>query len=238
MRNLVLLLIGLMWSSTVFGGASRLFDNASSEYLDNGTAAVFDFPFTFAGWVKSDDNSGRKVLVSQAIVASASGAILLELNGTTPRYILESDDALEFIILSSSVDPVRDQWVHIAGVSQATNSHFIYVDGIQRGTTGDTCPICSCDRTDIGAFSPATVATHFMSGNLAHIAIWSDALDPGEIQSLAAGISPLKIRPDKLERYIPIWGDTDPELDYSGNNQNFNLNNTPAGSEDGPPIYF
>lgn len=73
-----------------------------------------------------------------------------------------------------------------------------------------------------------------MSGDVAHVALWNVALTDDEVASLAAGVSPLRMRRDALIAYWPVGGQS-PEPDVVGG---FDLvvTNGPVQSEE-PPIH-
>ena len=52
-------------------------------------------------------------------------------------------------------------------------------------------------------------------GDLGHNAVWGVGLPPGEVASLAVGVSPLRMRRDDLLFYPPLNGQS-PELDVVG----------------------
>ena len=49
-------------------------------------------------------------------------------------------------------------------------------------------------------------AKFYVNGQLRHVAMWSEALTVGEVETLALGASPLQVRPDALESYYPLVG--------------------------------
>lgn len=73
----------------------------------------------------------------------------------------------------------------------------------------------------------------FFNGRIAEAGIWDVVLTTGEIAQLAAGCSPLLIRPSALVSYVPISGAADPELDWMGGG-GFTLSGTAAKAA-GPP---
>jgi hypothetical protein len=75
---------------------------------------------------------------------------------------------------------------------------------------------------------------HF-SGDIAEAAIWAAALTAEEFAALAAGTSPLSIRPDALVNYYPIIGRHSPEIDLVGGN---NLTVNGAAARDHPRMFY
>jgi hypothetical protein len=54
-------------------------------------------------------------------------------------------------------------------------------------------------------------------GRLAEFAVWDVLLADGEVRALSRGVSPLRIRPQSLAGYWPLYGASSPEPDFTGN---------------------
>lgn len=80
-------------------------------------------------------------------------------------------------------------------------------------------------------------------GRVAEFGIWNDILNSSELKSLAAGVSPSRVRRSKLVGYFPLYGASGVtiEPDQSGNLDNGTLTGTtivpqcPCGSPAGNP---
>jgi hypothetical protein len=74
---------------------------------------------------------------------------------------------------------------------------------------------------------------------LAEFGIWSVVLVDSEVRMLAAGVSPLRVRPDALLHYWPIYGIGSPEPDFRGG-INLDLTSAPPQTDHAPvaPIFF
>jgi hypothetical protein len=59
------------------------------------------------------------------------------------------------------------------------------------------------DRISIGRLGRLNPAA-YMDGLLAEVAIWNAALSDEEVASLAAGFSPLLVKPENLVVYVPL----------------------------------
>lgn len=73
-----------------------------------------------------------------------------------------------------------------------------------------------------------------MSGRIGHCAIWNASLSDQEIETLAQGVSPLRVRRDALVAYWPVNGQS-PEIDIVGG-INLTVNGTTVAEE--PPIPY
>ena len=126
-------------------------------------------------------------------------------------------------------------WHHIAGTYDGANIK-IYVDGVERNSLAVTGNINSTTvpvRIGMGSGTPGAGEEPF-DGLIGHCAIWDAGLSANGVQSLASGVSPLRIRRDNLLFYAPLNGQ-DPELDVVGG---LSLTvNGPTQSEE-PPKQF
>ena len=114
-------------------------------------------------------------------------------------------------------------------------------DWSSRGTSATTVStnFSVVDGSSIGAISLGAY-TWFCNGQLAHVTIaegveWTQ----GEVEEAAAGADPSLMR--GVSHYWPIWGGASPETDRPGNGYSalsMTLNNAPAESDQGPPVYI
>jgi len=112
-------------------------------------------------------------------------------------------------------------WGHAAAVFVSTTSRFAYLNGVA-GTENTTSriPVTTPDTTNIGAriLRDATVNIPAIESLIAEAAIWNVVLTAAELLQLAAGYSPLFVRPASLVAYYPlIRGDASGDCpDYVG----------------------
>ena len=76
------------------------------------------------------------------------------------------------------------------------------------------------------------VSDYYFSGRIAEVALWSTILTVGEMEALAAGTSPLSIRPSNLAFYAPLIGNTTDVI--SG--QTLSASGSPTADPDHPPV--
>lgn len=179
---------------------ARLFVRGSSEYLEYASAIVAAPPFTMAAWAYIDDVTVNSTLVS---VSDSSGSQFhdIRIQGGDANDLAKvfSYDGGVGIAVSSSGASVNT-WHHIFGVWAATNSRAVLLDGGNKGT--DSANISpSVDVTDVGCLYWAGAPTNYTSGHIAEAAIWNAALTDANAAELAAGFSPLCVRPDALVAY-------------------------------------
>ncbi len=192
---------------------ARLFDDALSQYLEYAGAVVSDYPFSLACWYRSDSLTAFQAMIGIAGSAGSAGRQGLHLwghvGGDPVVMYNETERAQSTIAYTANV------WQHACGVAAASNSRAVYLNGGSKGTDTNVQTIGSLNRTAIGR-SPDSTPSGYMSGELAELAIWGATLTDEEDVILAAGYSPLFVRPQSLVAYWPLIGRLSPEIDLVG----------------------
>jgi hypothetical protein len=96
--------------------------------------------------------------------------------------------------------PGTNQWFNALGVFASTTSRTAYADT----TAGTPSTISRSITTEISIRIGARSVGNFFTGQLAEFAIWNAALTADEINSLAQGFKPTRIRPQSLLYYVPL----------------------------------
>jgi hypothetical protein len=190
---------------------ARLFDSGDSEYLHYAGAVVASPPVSMAAWFRADNVTAYGALVSLAN-DGAAGFLALYLGGPLagdPVMAWHQSTAPANETAKTSAGYSADTWHHGLAVFTSLSSRTAYLDGGNAGTGVD--PLGddgSPDFTDIGRRGVGAVQ-HYMSGRIAEAAIWNAALVAAEAQILAAGYSPLLVRPQNLVAHWPLVRDED-----------------------------
>jgi hypothetical protein len=101
-------------------------------------------------------------------------------------------------------------------VFASTTDRRIYLNGANKGTNATNIAAPIVTNTAIGAYKYTTIYYDDFDGYLAEAAMWIVALTDDDAVVLAAGYSPLLVRPEALAAYWPIIGRTNPEIDLVG----------------------
>jgi len=197
---------------------ARLFDDASDQYLYNGTQ-VTGMPFTMACWFNSND-----ITINQSLMTMSSEddsgwhGLWLSLAGAqVGDYIQAAAYAGAGVKLAkTSTGYSADTWHHACGIFASATDRRAYIDGGSKGTNTDSCTPLSINNTVIGTTYYFTGAINEseapFSGAIAGAAIWNVALTDAEVASLATGVSPRSVRPESLVFYAPLWRDEDEDF--------------------------
>ena len=218
---------------------ARDFTAASSQYLKH-SVAIVSHPFTVSGWFYANDADNAYSLWSMGDEGGAN-TYGLQLEGSAAgdkvnfwAYATQSDYKQAYT--TSGFSAVT--WHHACGVLDSSRNLAVYLDGGNKGTNTPTTGVpSSLDNTVIGALvyvnpSPAQC----FDGYLAEVACWSAVLTDAEVAILAAGYSPLFVRPQSLVAYWPLIGRTSPEIDIVGG-YNMTLTNAPTVAAQPRNIY-
>jgi hypothetical protein len=100
-----------------------------------------------------------------------------------------------------------DTLYHLCGVKASDTSHSIFRDGGGKVTSATNAAGGNKSRIALGAYWASSVASNFLTGQIAMAAFWQTNLDDAEVASLAKGFSPRRVRPQQLVFYAPMVRD-------------------------------
>lgn len=189
---------------------SRSFDGSGDRLVYTGVV-VDTPPFTMATWFKRGAISSTQYLLNTCTQGSTNHSHRLVFNSANLLTASSTDTATS----ASSGHTITDtaSWHHAAGVWASATSRQCYLDGTADTVNTTSRTPSGIDRFKVGAGgSEAQV----FNGLIAHSAVWGVALTADEIASLAAGLSPLLIRPASLVAYWPYLGRDSTEIDIIG----------------------
>lgn len=215
--------------------------NGSSHYLSRNAALATTVPFTFACWINPDATSDE-VVFSLGISSDTSEYSSLMIRNADAKLLAASIDAGSASTASNvSTNAVSTGvWSHVGGVWTNFNNGAgtgirAYLNGAVGSSVGvqNATPEGTYNQTAVGALW-RTTASGFFDGRIADAAFWNVGLTADEMASLAAGASPLSIRPQSLVAYWPLLARATDEEDWVGGNTL--TNNSAAASDEYPPL--
>lgn len=187
-----------------------LFDDASTEGFQYTSGSMpTDFPFTFSGWSRPDDaaNTGNIVSIGDSSVSDNYTNCVLHASNFLRNFLSVGGSGGSTDTLNSWT---VNQWNHACATFERPISD-VDVNNTLNGNTGSAG---SASYADLGTLSVDsiwagrlfdTTPGNYMSGYLAEVAVWDVVLTADEKAALAAGFSPLFIRPASLVFYAPLW---------------------------------
>lgn len=192
---------------------ARKFASGSSQYLDASSAPVSGAPLTISCWFNADNATAQHGLLGvgsngtqDCIVLTAYGNAA----GDPVRFYIADTGAGHDATTTTGFS--AGTWHHACGVMVADDDWYVLIDGGSKGTEVTSKTPGTIDRTDIGAIEYNGAMNWYASAAVAEAAIWNAALDDDEVAALAAGMSPLLVRPQSLVFYCPLIRDDDEDL--------------------------
>lgn len=212
---------------------ARAFASASSQYLARASAILTAAPLTIAGWFNPTDTTAR-YLAGLFNNASGSNRIgLLWSGGTDSKLYAQIQASGVLTNVATTVTASTGAWHHVGLVKSGAAAHALYLDGGNKVTDATSSTPTGLDATEFGTLNNGGSRSNYFNGLEAEWGVWNVALSDLEFMILAAGISPLLVRPDALVFYAPLMGAYSPEIDLIGHRD---LTVTGATAAVHPPI--
>lgn len=210
------------------------FDGSDDSLTHSGaifSGAATDYTFTLVAWVRPDDQHEGTIMGADdgssdnerfSIFSRSNGRFALRRKS---GYIQTPD---------KDYDDSNTTWFHIAG-GFSYSGRALYVNGTQE--VSQTSNI-SLDPTGATTFYIGRDrAGKYWDGAIAEAAAYSVALADKDIASLAAGFSPLLVRPEKLIGYWPLGGGYFPATVNPIGSTSLSVNSSPS-AEAHPRIIY
>lgn len=184
---------------------SREFDGGS-QYIEVASAVLSGVPITMACWFNSDSIAAIQTLMMISDHDATTIYFSLELDGVEAgdpiRCLTRNVAALGFV--RSTTGYSADTWHHACAVFTAVDNRDIYLDGGSNASNATSVTPVNLSHTILGVSHTNSAFNQHMNGEIAEAAIWNTALTVEEVAILAAGYSPLLVRPESLVLYMPL----------------------------------
>lgn len=206
--------------------------NGTSSGLARTSNVITAFPFSIAMWFNPDTLSGSDKWLFSAHdhpgTSLAVGCALKSSESWKPTLYLFDGGYKEAF---ATAGPSTGAWQHAGFVATSSTSYSAYYNGGSKATatTAVSMTLSNMNRTALGKQSFA--AGGYFDGKMAHVAVWNAALADAEIEVLAAGLLPTRVRPASLVAYWSLSGKDDPEIDIVGRND-LTITSTAASNEE------
>lgn len=215
--------------------AARFFDG-TNDYLSLASNANFEgfTAYTLTAWVyrTGTPSSDHARIISKAN-GSGSDDYHLGINADNDISArVRTDSGTTTVSGGVSAGIALNTWDHCLCLWDGTTIRT-YVNANEKKNDTNTGTILNTSEA-LGVGGHVASTTRRLEGRVADAAIYAVALNTDEISMLAAGISPLRVRPSDLRGYWPIYGNSDPEPDFSGGGHNLTLNSAPPQADHAP----
>lgn len=186
--------------------------NGSTGTLSKAVAVASSLPVTIAGWYNTDTTASSQTIASIG-TNGGTARYHLAISSSGPNILAQATNTAGSNGNASAGTPTTGTWQHAAAVFATTTSRTAYFNGVAGTPNTTSVTVSGADETRIAARYNSGSLGLFFDGRLAYVAIWNADLTAAEIAMLAAGVSPLLIRPASLVSYCPIFGAVSPESD-------------------------
>jgi len=189
-------------------------DFVATSWLIYNSPLASSYPVSFACWF-NEDNVGNGSLIAMANNATNNNYIMLVY--VLGSYVGAQMSATTDGVAQSTSAPTANTWQHAVATFTSQTSRAVYLNGGNKGTNATDIGGFSfgMDNTTLGMLRRQTPVNQY-DGEIAEAAIWSATLTDDEATILAAGYSPLLVRPESLVAYWPLMGKSFPEIDIVG----------------------
>jgi len=211
----------------------RLFDDASTEFMEKDVAPVTAAPFSMLCWVRSDAASTLQGLMFLGDKDTVNDHWYLSLHSNS-RARLTASGGGSPNRAQSSTNWTANTWHHITGYEESTTSRAVFVDAGGKGTNTASEVVENSDRISIGRLGDST-PSNYMSGDIADALLLNVVPTDAEVTSIFGGFLPRRIRPKNVKGYWPIHGMNSPETDWSFEGNDLTLSGTVKSTGEAPP---
>ena len=213
---------------------AREFTASSSEYLAVSSTPVTAWPITFGCWWRPANTSTQSEYFYLGNIGSGGNWLALGSRSDgadfRARYRIAPPGGGNYYAWGGIL--AANTWYHTVARITASNDHDIFTDGSKvDGSIDQAVPTLA--GIGFGSLRDNT-PSNYSDGAVAEAFIYDVALTDVEISALAAGYSPLFIRPQSLQAYWPLIRDED--QDRLGG-YDLTAYNTPTILEHPPVIY-
>jgi len=180
--------------------------NGSNEALLVGSGAgvpITAVPLTMACWINPDALAGSMGVMSLARNNNSAlnyFELAVSSDGTVRALTKEASTSGEAV---SAAGLSINNWHHIGMVTASSTSRYAYLNGVPGSHEETDKTPASISNAAIGSRMDSGPSRYF-NGQIAECGWWNAALTTAEMAALAAGVSPLMIRPASLVAYHPL----------------------------------
>ena len=212
-----------------------LFFDGVDDFLQRDSTPVTAAPFTASLWFRADSigKSGTALFIGDKDVADEQYRLQIAgaVAGDPVRWRIRNSAGT--LTIATTTGYSANIWHHACAVEASATDHRVFIDGGSKATSTTSKTVAGSDRLTVGRNGDSTPDGEY-DGRVCELAIWNVALTDEEVKALAGGVSPLRIRPDNLVFYAPIFGVGSPEPDYSGGGRHLTLNSVPTQQDHAP----
>lgn len=193
---------------------SRNFEYSSAQYLNSTNYPVYQFPLSISAWFKAEaPGLWTNLHITGMRNVTNEWVALFVREETSNRYAAFSWNVSGGSgSCQTSEFWTPGQWHHLCGVCRASADRSVWLDFQTEATNTTAVGDMTSPPTNhsIGSQSPGS--SEKFDGSIAELAFWDTDLSDEEVEALSKGFSPLLVRPQNLDFYMPLVRDNDQDI--------------------------
>lgn len=189
---------------------ARDFNGSSYKLTRADTCGFSGYPLSMACWFNLDNTTATHGLMNFGSTVTSQNYVGLWADGAASGDPINMvhDDISGATRSNNTTGFSASTWQHAGGVLTASRIRA-WLNGAASTDKSHSLTWPSMNRTGIGVLERGTPAL-YVDGRIAEAALWNVELETADFLMLAAGCSPLRVKPAGLVAYWPIIGtDTD-----------------------------
>ena len=181
------------------------------QRLTHAAAVVTAEPFTMACWIRPTALAANYAWMSIAASGNNDDSVALQSDIAGVISFRKGNSGGSGTASAGTL--TTGAWQHICGSTSGVASRSCYRNGGNKGTNATSITFGGAvDRTGL-LHSARNSQDAVCNGAIADAAIWNIVLTDDDVATLAKGVSPRLVRPDRLVAYWPVIGNLSPEPD-------------------------
>jgi len=227
-----------------------LFDG-TNDYLTStnlaGNGPISSYPVTLSAWIKPNSlgTSAMNYDFQDFVISDGSDTARIGIGASKySKWGMYTAGQKSQSAASQWSQTSANPWTNLVGVFNDTNDRDGYINGssntFHNGGNITSNTLSDADIVGVGYGSLDSGTPSYSKNTVAECALWNVALTTTEIDSLAAGFSPLFIRPESLVLYYPLGGPyaADVGTAFAGTaTHNLSITGSPTSAANPPIIY-
>lgn len=142
--------------------------------------------------------------------AAGSARVHVGLNASSQVTATQSDTSNTNASANTTTQAnATNTWYHLGGGFTSNTSRTAYLNGAAGSANTTSITFTAPDTVRVGARVASSAVGNYADGRICQLGVWNVVLSADEWLALAAGASPLSIRPENLVAYIPLLEDGD-----------------------------
>ncbi len=181
--------------------------NGATHIISRGDAVLQTWPITLHGRIRmTNPGDGLDHTIVGLWEAGSNNGFRLQVEfpGSLTKARCGTKAGGTAANATSTTTITDTNWHSVVGEITSASARQVWLDNGGNGSSATSLTPGTLTKTTAGAYDNGGTLGGNVAHELADIAVWSVTLTSDERASLAAGVSPLLIRPDKLEIYLPL----------------------------------